>query len=203
MNRFTFFAGMLIAGAGFSAAIAKTAEQATDGITPMTEQFITKANIGNQFEIDSSKLALDRSEDATVRAFAKSMIEDHTNAKKNMRAVLPTDTPAGLGAQLDEAHEAKLEALRNTSEEGFDAAYVKIQQQAHDETVALFNQYAAKGDEADLKEFAAITLPTLKAHQAHIKSVKKSGDEYVANEMKATPSHHTLSDATPMAVQRN
>jgi hypothetical protein len=40
----------------------------------------TQAVVGNPFEVESSKLALDRSQNATVKTFAKSMADDHSAA---------------------------------------------------------------------------------------------------------------------------
>lgn len=173
-------ATLLVTTAIWTAAGAKTVAQSTDGISPATEKFITGAVIGNRLEIDSSKLALDRSEDPTVREFAKMMVEDHEAAMENMKSVVPNDSAPALGADYDAKHQQKLDALRNTSEANFDAAYVKTQTEAHDEAVALFSGYAQSGDEKDLKQFAAATLPTLKAHQAEIKSFRKTADGYQA-----------------------
>ena len=44
-----------------------------------------------------------------------------------------------------------------------------VQQQAHEEAVALFEQYARDGDNADLTAWAAKTLPHLKEHLAMAK----------------------------------
>lgn len=197
--------GMVVGMVLAATAQAKTAEQAVDGnISARTEKFITNATIANKFEIDTSKLALDRSEDAEVRAFAQRMIEDHTKAGESMKAVLPTDANPTLGSMYDAKHEAKLDQLRNIREDQFDAAYVKVQTQAHDEAVTLFGDYAKNGDEKDLKDFAAATLPTLKAHQAHVKSFKKTAHGFENSYHNAsTPIMHDMPGETPHAVPRS
>lgn len=48
-------------------------------------------------------------------------------------------------------------------------AYDHMQLQAHEEAVALFEQYARDGDNPDLKAWAAKTLPHLKEHLAMAK----------------------------------
>ncbi|MGT2466424.1 DUF4142 domain-containing protein [Mesorhizobium atlanticum] len=46
-----------------------------------------------------------------------------------------------------------------------------MQQDAHADAVKLFQDYAADGDNADLKTFAQQTLPTLKMHQEMVEKI--------------------------------
>jgi putative membrane protein len=47
----------------------------------------------------------------------------------------------------------------------FDKQYVSDQQSAHKDAVDLFDRYAKGGDNADLKAWAAKTVPALKHHK--------------------------------------
>lgn len=171
-------------------------------LSAKSEDFIKKATIGNQFEIDSSNVALDRSTDAEVRDYAKQMVKDHQMALKDLGEAAPSDSlPAST--ELDAAHEKQLDALRKVSDKQFDAAYIKAQTKAHDETVALFSSYAAKGDEPELKAYAAAKLPRLKQHQAHVKSFKMTKDGYHATHaMPKSTAEMKRPGEKPMAVQR-
>ena len=51
----------------------------------------------------------------------------------------------------------------------FDRAYDEMQQQAHEEAVALFSDYARNGDNPDVKAWAAKTLPHLREHLEMVK----------------------------------
>lgn len=126
--------------------------------------FVTKAAISNMFEIESSKIAVEKAKDPEVKKFAQQMISDHTKAGKEMMAVA-ADAPK----ELDAAHLAKVEKLKKAEGEKFDAAYVDEQVTAHDEAVALFTKFSAEAETPKLKEFASKTLPTLKEHQEHVK----------------------------------
>jgi putative membrane protein len=57
-----------------------------------------------------------------------------------------------------------LESLRTAEE--LDKAYITSQEKAHDEAVALFEGFSQKGA-------AAETLPTLKDHQAAVRSLQQ------------------------------
>jgi putative membrane protein len=53
--------------------------------TPSTEGFLASVAAGNQFEIDSSKLALERAKSATVKSFANRLVDEHTSAGARLK----------------------------------------------------------------------------------------------------------------------
>jgi putative membrane protein len=53
--------------------------------TPSTEGFLASVATGNQFEIDSSKLALERARSATVKSFANRLVDEHTSAGARLK----------------------------------------------------------------------------------------------------------------------
>lgn len=133
-------------------------------------EFATKAAIGNMFELKSSALAQENSENADVLAFAQQMTTDHSKAAEEMLAAATTETITPP-SELDDAHQSQLDALETADGGAFDAAYIDAQVKAHDEAVALFEGYATSGPDGALKDFAAKTLPTLKMHQEHINAL--------------------------------
>lgn len=129
--------------------------------------FTTMAAVGDLFEIQSSQLALERSQNGDVQAFAQQMIEDHGAASQSL-----TQAAAEEGweapSELDERHQAMLESLASQEGQAFDSAYIDAQVQAHDQAVALFEGYAANGPDGALKNHAVQSLPTLQQHQQHV-----------------------------------
>jgi len=79
---------------------------------------------------------------------------------------------ATLPTALDDKHQKMLDDLRAKNGKDFDQAYDRAQQQTHQEAVDLFQKYADGGDNADLKEWAAKTLPHLKEHLAMAEKLK-------------------------------
>jgi putative membrane protein len=137
-----------------------------------TSDFVNKVAVANQFEIDTSQLALKYAKGSEVKTFAQQMIDDHTKAGQEFKAALAQAqiTPPTEG--LDIAHKAKYAKLRVfTTENGFDASYISTQLEAHKEAVALFKDYAANGETAAVKEFATKTLPTLEHHLAMVEQL--------------------------------
>jgi putative membrane protein len=131
---------------------------------PSTADFVKKATIAGMFEIESSKLAEQKSQDPKVQAFAKMMIDDHTKAADELKAKAQGISGAQMPGQLDMAHQKKMDGLKAASAGKFLKQYKSDQVKGHQEAVALFEGYAAGGDNAELKAWAQQTLPTLQHH---------------------------------------
>jgi len=118
-------------------------------------------------EIQSSQLALSRQPDKDTKPFADRMVKDHQQTSKELKTLIDGGkVKATLPAGLDAEHQAKLDQLKAKTGKDFDQAYDRMQLQAHEEAVALFEAYSKNGDNADLKAWAAKTLPHLKEHLA-------------------------------------
>lgn len=133
------------------------------------DEFAKAAALSNLFEIESSRLALERSQDQDVRAFAQRMVEDHTRAGVEMKAAAGKDGVFAVPTGLDEAHRRKIEALRGADGPEFDRLYLDMQQAAHQDAVALFDAQA-KGEGA-LARFAQETLPVLRQHREAVRAL--------------------------------
>jgi putative membrane protein len=139
--------------------------------------FVRDAAGGNQFEISSSLLALQKAQNSDVKKFAQHMIDDHSKAGDDLKAAISISPSADVempSGQLDSKHEKLLQNLQDESSNNFDKLYVSDQIDAHDDAVKLFKSYAKSGDTPALKQFAAQTLPTLKSHQQLIHKIKSS-----------------------------
>jgi putative membrane protein len=139
--------------------------------TPVaTSDFVKKVAMSDMFEVQSSQLALSRSPDLDTKPFAEKMVKDHTQTSAELKSLVDSGkVKAQVPTTLDSEHQTKLDDLKAKSGKDFDTAYDRMQLQAHEEAVALFEQYGRSGDNADLKEWAAKTLPDLKEHLAMAK----------------------------------
>src|SRR5262245_29335149 len=77
-------------------------EIAASATVPSTKAFVETAAAANQFEIDSSKLALTKTKNKEIIAFAKMMVGDHTRIGKHFvvalgKANTGITPPSGLG----------------------------------------------------------------------------------------------------------
>ena len=127
--------------------------------------FIRQAASGNLLEILSSEQAARRGQSAEIRDFAIRMVADHKAAGAALAKAAgqpALDATADPTAMLDPRHADLLATLDGA--EAFDSAYVSLQRQAHEEAIALFQDYATNGEDGPVKEFAEATLPSLQPH---------------------------------------
>lgn len=150
---------------------AQTAQQgqkATDA-----KSFVKQAMVSNQFEIESSKLALEKATDPQLQQFAKQMIDEHQAVGKKLKETLQKAKVEAPDKQaLDQKHEGMIEKLEKAKGPEFNRSYRQMQVQAHESAVNLFQSYAEGGDNKQLQQFAAATLPNLKKHLQQIESIE-------------------------------
>lgn len=146
-------------------------------LSKRSQNFVANAAVGNQFEISSSQLALQDSQDPTIRQFAQQMIDDHKQIGDQMGAALRAPDVGMMPPDnaLDKKHQHMLDVLAKKSGANFDKKYVSEQVDAHKEAVGLFKKYASRGDNDTLKGFAAQNLPMIQEHLAQIKQIR-AGD---------------------------
>jgi putative membrane protein len=143
-----------------SAALAQTPSVTDD-------EFVTKAAVGNTFEIEESKLALEKASDEKVKQFAQHMIDDHQDALRKLQEAAG-DNRAKAEAKLDEPHQAKVDNLKAFSGRDFDKIYIADQIASHDETVNLLSDYRQNGQNEALSDWADDALPSVKQHKMTI-----------------------------------
>ncbi|WP_460141680.1 DUF4142 domain-containing protein [Pseudomonas sp. S2_E01] len=133
-----------------------------------SNDFVDNAAAGGIAEIETSRLALEKSQSADIKAFANMMITDHSKANDELAAIAKkNDIEVPDTTTLVKQAKEKILDMRD---ESFDAAYANNQVKAHEETIELFKKEAntvtddkAKGS-AELKGFAQKMLPGLEKH---------------------------------------
>lgn len=132
------------------------------GITPKTTDFANEAATSDMFEIQSSKLAAERTS-GDVQSFANQMITDHTKTTSDLKDLAPA-AKITLPTQMTGAQQKMLDKLKGLKGKDFAKQYMDDQVSAHKDAVSLFQRYGKGGDNAALKDWANKTLPTLQHH---------------------------------------
>ncbi|WP_313607164.1 DUF4142 domain-containing protein [Rhizobium sp.] len=156
---------VLCAGGAFAqSATESTGVNSALGVAPKTEDFIMEASASDVFEIESSKLALQKGNDAT-KAFAQQMVTDHEKTTAELKTLLASGKVQGNPvATLTEDFKEEIDELAKLDGDEFSEEYIDDQVDAHEDAVDLFKRYADEGENADLKAWAAKTLPALEHH---------------------------------------
>lgn len=142
----------------------KTGLNSLIGTSPTTEDFVLQAAISDMFEIQSSQLALERTDDKT-KAYAQQMISDHEKVSGEMKGMVTGGkVKATIPTALDGSHQSKLDKLKELKGADFTKRYHDEQVTAHKNAVDLFQRYANGGENAELKAWAAKTVPALEHH---------------------------------------
>lgn len=141
-----------------------------------SEKFIKKASTSSLFEIESSKVALDKSRNPQIKKLADKLIKDHTTSNKKLKDVLTNEKLRfPMNMTLDEKNAKKIDELKETSERKFDKEYIDMQKQGHEETIESFKDFLdAKDTHPALRKFAEQTLPDLETHLLKISDIEKS-----------------------------
>jgi putative membrane protein len=98
------------------------------------------------------------------------MVKDHQQTSSELKTLIDSGkVHASLPVALDAEHQKLLDDLKAKQGNQFDQAYDRMQIAAHEQAVALFEDYARNGDNPDLKSWAMKTLPHLQEHLAMAK----------------------------------
>jgi putative membrane protein len=151
---------------------APRADQAPkDHAVPATDvAFVRKAAEGGMHEVAIAKLGQEKAEHADVKAFAAKLEKDHTQANTELTSLAESKHITLAASGKPNAVHARLEKLSGAE---FDRAFVAAMVDDHQKDVKAFEKAASGAKDADVKAFAAKTLPTLKEHLTQVQALAK------------------------------
>jgi len=129
----------------------------------LADDFVGDLARGNMAEISLSQMALERSQNESVKQFAQMMVTDHTAAGTELQT-LATSKNITLPTAMDQKHQSAMTKLGGESGSAFDRDYMKQMVNDHEKTLSLLQKQADKGTDADLKAFAAKMVPIVQGH---------------------------------------
>jgi putative membrane protein len=161
-------AGMFVLFSG-----AALAQNNANGITPGSassktvssadKKFAMEAAQGGLAEVELGHLAAQKGQNDKVKQFGQRMVDDHGKANDQLKTLAAKDNitlPTSINAK-DQALKDKLSGLSGAD---FDKTYMQAMVKDHQKDINEFQKEANNGSNADLKAFAAQTLPTLQEH---------------------------------------
>ena len=126
--------------------------------------YVMAAGMSDLYEINSSQVALQKSQNSAVRKFASMLIKHH---QMTTAATMKAAKKAGLTPtppMLDPGATASINELQTASPADFDRLYIGQQVPAHQAALDLHTSYSTGGDQAPLRASAKAAVPIVKQH---------------------------------------
>ncbi|MBB5715529.1 DUF4142 domain-containing protein [Sphingomonas aerophila] len=144
---------------------------AADPMSPLSAPGYTRmAASSDQFEIESSRLALTRSRNPQVLRFAQMMIDHHQRTSADL---MSTAQAVGIAPPPPGMLPPQRDAFERVSAAGpdFDSVYKAEQVSGHQQALDLHRNYAASGDEPRFRALATRTVPIIEDHLRQAQSL--------------------------------
>jgi len=153
--------------------VAKTARQ------PLSDsQFAAKVAQGSLAEVELGRLAAQKGQSETVRAFGQRMAADHTKSKAKLEKIAAQQN-ISLPEDLDKDAQKNYEKLSKLNGPAFDRSYAQDMVKDRKKDVAEFQKEASAGKNEAIRSFAADALPTLQDHLKAAREMKDLSDRSV------------------------
>lgn len=142
-----------------------------------SEDFITDAAAGAMMEVRLGELAKTNAASKAVKDFAAMMVSDHSKASEELKSIAAKNNVT-IPATLPDKSQKHIDDLSKKSGSEFDKDYISLMVDDHEDDIKMFERCAKKEDEkADVKAFAAKSLPTLYKHLEAAKKIKDAQDK--------------------------
>ena len=145
-----------------------------DGDRDFVEEHLAMGNA----EVELGRLAQDRATHPDVKEFAAMMVREHQAAGEELRRIANSaaaDTAPMRNDVTEELTELREEMAKLTGRD-FDRRYIDEMIDDHEEAVEDLEGKAENASHAEVKAWAAKTLPAVRQHLERAKSIKESLD---------------------------
>ena len=134
------------------------------------QEFLVEAASGGLMEVQLGEMAAQKASSADVKAFGQMMVNDHTKANNELKG-LAASKNITIPSVPGEDHQKHINEISEKTGAEFDKAYMSLMTDDHQEDVNNFEKAANNVNDADIKAFAAKTVPTLRQHLQQAQSI--------------------------------
>ena len=137
-----------------------------------TRNYVMKAGAADLYEIRSSEIALRRARRADVRELAQMLIRDHRRTTAEVTVAARADGVPVRPPMLEAVQRNMIRQLERSGPAMFDRLYLSQQFTAHNQALMLHRNYARRGDARALRRTAAVAVPIIQGHIAHVRRLQ-------------------------------
>lgn len=160
-------------GNGASAQDLMQYQPAAPGMTVSNydKTFLTRAASDEMFELEMSRVAMEKASAPDLKAYAIAMVNQHLAVYQELSA-LAQSKGVSLPTRLGTLRQRELFNLRKLSGEDFDRAYFqRIAMWAHRQDVRLFRDAGRMSPDADVRAWANKMMPAQEQHVADARAL--------------------------------
>lgn len=152
-----------------------TSSTATNGapLSKADSMFVMEAATGGMEEVAMGQLAQQNASSDRVKAFGAMMVRDHSQANNELSS-FASSRGLTVPSALPAAKQKDVDNMKKMTGKAFDMHYVSMMVDDHKKDVDKFKKESTSADDADLKNWAGKTLPTLQTHLDSIQAIKNS-----------------------------
>lgn len=134
---------------------------------------LSEVHMINLYEIMASETAASKASSSEVKKLAEMMKTAHTKSGKDL-ADLAAKKNITLPADITDEQKRDLDKLNEKTGDDFDKEYADQMENKHKDAIDKFEKIADKGEDADVKSWAATVVPELKSHLTMVESCKEN-----------------------------
>jgi putative membrane protein len=134
-----------------------------DSDTKKDAEFAVDAADGGLYEVQMGTLALTKASSPDVKKFGQMMVDDHSKANTELKG-LATQKNITIPDVMSEDCQKKYYDLDKKDKKDFDKEYIDQMVKDHKDDIDKFEKEADKGNDTDVKSWAAGKLATLRHH---------------------------------------
>lgn len=151
----TLAVGVLIGGIVASVPSPASAQNVGSGQTGGSVAFVRDAGSAGHFEVQSARLALERSQNVGVRGYATQTLKDATEMVNRVKFINDNNVSAPMPSGPNATQQATLNRLASLSGPDFDREYMRSQIEVSEFLANTFRAYGANGEAPTLRVYAA------------------------------------------------
>jgi putative membrane protein len=126
--------------------------------------FAVEVADGGIYEVQLSTLALNKATSSRVKEFAQMMVDDHGKANTELKALAAQKNIILPDVMSEKCQKKYYDLDQKNKGEEFDKEYISLMIKDHKDDIDKFEKEADKGNDTEVKSWAAGKLATLRHH---------------------------------------
>jgi putative membrane protein len=152
---------------------AQNVNDSMNTVSNKTSDFATEAASGGMMEVQLGQMAQQKAQNQRVKDFGKMMVQDHSQANDELKAIAAKENIA-LPDSMSDNKKKHVNDLSSKTGKDFDKAYMDMMVDDHKEDIDKFKDAAQNVPDSAVKAFATKAVPVLQKHLDSAQAIQQS-----------------------------